>query len=842
MQKCALRATSGHDHAMEILVGLALAVGDVTSLLTLGTIFLGADKGKKLRSRSLLLKLVMCFDQLVGQINTKKAARKKTKEVSKWQCEVCGCLSPMSSQICEMCAAARVDSDDQVEEHETKQPENSLHVIKGALQNVQKFKDCVMESNASNVYTYEIIGLFIFQLVDSLAIVYLMIDKDVQHNRYEPFMVNLFPSTMRPALSATDTIDSSVESDISQETQSHIQLFNLMGSFLAVSFELGTQQTYFSIPYTFIDYAKDTVNKKVLRDIAMCFLRVLKVNLRRQASIWDSLRKGRRNSNWKIRSKDEKDIHLLGNALMNAYDSPTFANDNGILSEVLAIRLELDKSQGLAKVFMMMASYPNNLPLQIGGCRAIQSELQSVLQDGQIDPQDPLLLMFTTKGSEGLKCLLNAVKNFWNDFAILRPALTVLSQIPSVLDAIVDDDVWGLMIKITRNAIQNEFVMLSCVKIFSRIVGAIPNSSLSVMTENTRTTTNLIINALRNHLDSDLQEYGISVLNIIASRQEMDIMWRYIRYLIDAGGVHSTVAAIILLENRPSAKRLGLNLLTICMVDETCFDDIPVPVALDCMRQNPNDSLMQINGLNFAALDNIPTKRHKFKRLEGLSVLYHAMAPSYDDKRRDDDERRLELAVKCLKMYMKLSQDDERTKFGLKSGSGILSMFPNRLVTIYQKYTDNTEIMVGLIVCFFLAFRALADGDAATTLISQLDAKIVVNIMDKTLESLRIQQDCMWMLNFMANSKRDEIAKAGGFAAIVKAMKRWNEDEKVQLFGCIAIMNVSGERGGGRGKKARSAGCEAAVKNACEYLESNGDKESLAAAKLAYKRMNKSAS
>ena len=37
-----------------------------------------------------------------------------------------------------------------------------------------------------------------------------------------------------------------------------------------------------------------------------------------------------------------------------------------------------------------------------------------------------------------------------------------------------------------------------------------------------------------------------------------------------------------------------------------------------------------------------------------------------------------------------------------------------------------------------------------------------MDIMDKTLENLRIQQDCMWMLNFMANSKRDEIAKAGG--------------------------------------------------------------------------------
>ena len=72
VQKYALRSTSGQDHAMEILVALALAVGDVTSLLTLGTIFLGAGKEKKIRSRSLLLKLVMCFDQLVGQINTRK--------------------------------------------------------------------------------------------------------------------------------------------------------------------------------------------------------------------------------------------------------------------------------------------------------------------------------------------------------------------------------------------------------------------------------------------------------------------------------------------------------------------------------------------------------------------------------------------------------------------------------------------------------------------------------------------------------------------------------------------------------------------------------------------------
>ena len=579
-----------------------------------------------------------------------------------------------------------------------------------------------------------------------------------------------------------------------------------------------------------------------MRNVTTSFLRVLKVNMRRQASIWNSLRKRRQNPiGWTMQSKDENDIHLLGNVLMKVYDSSAFANDNEILSEVLATRLELDKSQGFGKVFTMMASYPNNLSLQIGGCRAIQSEMQSALQDGYIDPQDPLLSALLMKDSDGLKCLLNAVKNFWNDFAILRPALTVLSQIPSVLDAIVDDDVWGLMIKITRNAIQNEFLMLSCVKIFSRIVCVIPNSRL-FMTENTRTTTNLIINVLRNHLDSDLQS-TVYILNTIASRQETDMLWRYIRYLIDAGGVHSTVAAIILLENRPSAKRLGLNLLTMCMVDESCFDDIPVPVALDCMRQNPNDSLMQINGLTILLrLINMTAKRQKFITA-GISVLYHAMAPNNDSNYDPNDERRVELAVKCFKMYMVLSQDDERTKFGseqLKNSAGyFLGLFPDRLIAVYQKYTNNTEIMVGLIVCFFMAFRALVDGDAATSLIGKLDAKIVVSIMDKTLEDLRLQQDCMWMLNFMANSKRDEIAKAGGFTSIVRSMKRWNEDEKVQLFGCIAIMNVCGERGSGRGKKARSAGCEAAVKNACEYLERGGDKESLAAAKLAYKRMNK---
>ena len=109
--------------------------------------------------------------------------------------------------------------------------------------------------------------------------------------------------------------------------------------------------------------------------------------------------------------------------------------------------------------------------------------------------------------------------------------------------------------------------------------------------------------------------------------------------------------------------------------------------------------------------------------------------------------------------------------------------------------------------CFLLAFRALVDEDKSIHLIEQLDAKLLVKIMNNTRDDLRMQQDCMWMLNYMANAKRDAIVNAGGYISIVNSMKMWNADEKVQLFGCIAIMNIGGERGSGRGKKARAAGC-----------------------------------
>ena len=67
------------------------------------------------------------------------------------------------------------------------------------------------------------------------------------------------------------------------------------------------------------------------------------------------------------------------------------------------------------------------------------------------------------------------------------------------------------MIKITRNVMQNESLLLASIKILSWIVNTEAQMKVCVTDENTRTTTNLVINALRNHLEAGMQECGITV-------------------------------------------------------------------------------------------------------------------------------------------------------------------------------------------------------------------------------------------------------------------------------------------------------------------------------------------
>ena len=68
--------------------------------------------------------------------------------------------------------------------------------------------------------------------------------------------------------------------------------------------------------------------------------------------------------------------------------------------------------------------------------------------------------------------------------------------------------------------------------------------------------------------------------------------------------------------------------------------------------------------------------------------------------------------------------------------------------------------------------------------------------------------------------------------------------EHTQLGGCIAIMSICDERGGGRGKRARKAGAVEAIRSACEYFHQQCPRtdEHFTAAKSTLKRMDKKCS
>jgi hypothetical protein len=68
--------------------------------------------------------------------------------------------------------------------------------------------------------------------------------------------------------------------------------------------------------------------------------------------------------------------------------------------------------------------------------------------------------------------------------------------------------------------------------------------------------------------------------------------------------------------------------------------------------------------------------------------------------------------------------------------------------------------------------------------------------------------------------------------------------ETIQLGGCIAIQSVCDERGAGRGKQARKAGADDAVKAAATYFAKNRPRTEAAfqASRAAAKRMDKKCS
>jgi hypothetical protein len=113
-------------------------------------------------------------------------------------------------------------------------------------------------------------------------------------------------------------------------------------------------------------------------------------------------------------------------------------------------------------------------------------------------------------------------------------------------------------------------------------------------------------------------------------------------------------------------------------------------------------------------------------------------------------------------------------------------------------------------------------------------------------------------LEYISDLKRTEVADCGGFKVIVKAMRKFRPEhsdfesnktqtllyETIQLGGCIAIQSVCDERGAGRGKQARRAGADDAVKSAAAYFAKNRPRTKAAfeASRAAAKRMDKKCS
>jgi hypothetical protein len=129
---------------------------------------------------------------------------------------------------------------------------------------------------------------------------------------------------------------------------------------------------------------------------------------------------------------------------------------------------------------------------------------------------------------------------------------------------------------------------------------------------------------------------------------------------------------------------------------------------------------------------------------------------------------------------------------------------------------------------------------AMETLPSILDYGQVIQAMENHPNNVFLQRDGCWLLSYLADSIRDELAlQSRSFTVLVAAMNTFPEDERVLLGGCTAIMNVAGPRGGGRGKAARKAGSTDAVKMACEYFKKAGKDDQFEVCKKGLLRMNK---
>ena len=793
-----------------IFLTLALASGTVTAMLAAAKYFQRGGS-TRIHTEELERQSCFCLDYLHSQSQAKYKTLKTANATSKWLCDVCSSLNRAECQSCEVCASPRSRNEPTQErlssmsadQRAPPPPPSRLSEQTGGEVRSTQLKDaqlaqhqeltarqstCVLAYKSSVAKTFGEFGNALFTELGKMARVHMWGGSSNDTRRMEPLVVD-----------ARDDVI----------------------LFLAEALEGGVGSI-----------AQDTGTEDASTNELVCILQIAKLNLRRLEVIGVSAR------------------HAIDAALAQVFESEDLRDDD-LKSEVLANQLELFRRQGPKAVTDMMHKYPGSDPIQSGGCWAFNDMLSSASATERVDLVERMRVAGV--GST----IIAAMDKFRGNLSVLRPALSVLAMTPSIVNGTMQN--WGTVVHTLTAVFQNETLTLHCMQVLRHICMIL---QASMKHDLSRATINLVINALRNHMSESIQEEGMAILTSLSDHCSTDqpSLSSFVTYLVDMGGVHTVVSAITLLEHVPKAKRNSLELLSKCMLDVRSFNDIQVPVALDCMKTYPSDFNMQTNVMHI--LDRIITveaKRWQFERLEGMLFVYGTLDLLRRTRAHKITRAHNALfvaATALISRYLQLSTQNQRGKFGGKIDANSsshdkgLSMCAEAIVFLYKALQANTgrnslllheriSVEKSLMTCFVLTVRALVAQDEIDRVFNILEAKVLITILDDNLEDLMLQRDGCWLCNYMAESARDEIVNAGGFQAIVRAMTTHREDFKIQIGGCIAIMNLSGERGGGRGKKARAAGCETAIKKACETLEKLGQTESLAAAKLAYNRMNK---
>ena len=837
-----------------IFLTLALASGSMESIVSMANFFVkvgyipivGAD---------LIRSMGFTLDYLHGKILEAYGRWSNAMTMSKWLCERCGTLNQFALGTCDVCAGPRParqsatasvsimvgetlrsahpppPPSEEEEEGETKEgggaagkKRKSIHFSVaenakiGTTQEVNgNQSQCAVDFKSAPVKTFAGFGQVLFSELEKLSRISLWMERGALASAplVEPLTIDVRQASM-------DFLTASIRNHLLDATRT-----------------------------------KEVVNDDSTLSLKlMCLLQLLKLNLRRLRTVQDDRKRKR---------------HLAtvdGDALLQAFaivDGSSAMQNDGLKAEILAVQLEMVTIQGPEAILNMMHAAPGNAPVFAGGCAAIDK----ILAGADLDtnrrisslPADSGVVGQLQRGNAG-PVLLQALSTFGGNMSVVRPALSILAGALEVVEP--SEESWRAVVQTMTAVFHNEACLLHCLRVVCHVC---QSAAINIENDITRATINLAVNAMRNHMVEDVQEVCISLLLLVVQRGENGPV-QYVNYIVDAGGVHTTISGITILEHRHESKRKGLEFLSTCMIDERCFNDVQVPVALDCIDAYPEDNFMLTSCMKIIRmLVEKSAKRQRFVELRGVGYLIRVIMFACHNR----SEALGEIAATIVFKYMKRVNQRERGKFGqivatcptadeatalcdalgkppfekmstskrVVSNDTAMGLVSHAMVRLQGSYPWNKAITKATVSSFMLAARALADQAEIDCLFFALRPAQLVEMMGRYVDEPAMQRDGCWLCNYLAESNRDALVKAGGFEAIVAAMQTHPTEETVQIGGCIAIMNVSGQRGGGRGKRARKAGCETAIKHACELLETAGQPESLAAAKLAYKRMNK---